>query len=100
MSGEYAVLAPPTARGSRAPDIGPAESSARVALLAAAAYNTYLTLPLYATSKEDEGQPIAEGTIRSSKAPGQPHKCHRHLQNEVKLKSMPVRNAVDQKRLR
>jgi len=24
MSGEYAVLAPPTARGSRAPDIGPA----------------------------------------------------------------------------
>jgi len=76
------------------------ESSARVALLAATAFNTYLTLPLYATCKEEEGQPIAEGTIRSSKAPGQPHKCHHHLQNEIKLKRMPVRNAVDQERLR
>jgi hypothetical protein len=38
----------------------------------AATHNTFLPLPFYAIIKEDEGQPIAEGTIRSSKAPGQP----------------------------
>ena len=46
------------------------ESSARVALLAATAFNTYLTLPLYASCKEDEGQPIAEGTIALIKSVG------------------------------
>ena len=35
------------------------ESSARVALLAAAASNTYLTLPPYVICKDDEVQPIA-----------------------------------------
>ena len=35
------------------------ESAARVALLAAAASNTYLTLPASVLCKDDEGQPIA-----------------------------------------
>ena len=28
-----------------------------------------------------------------------PHKCHRHLQNEIQLKNILVSNAVDQERL-
>ncbi len=39
------------------------------------------------------------GTIRSSKAPGRPHTCHCHLQNEIQWKCMPVSNAVDPERL-
>jgi hypothetical protein len=42
-----------------------------VGIVHGAAHATFLTLPLYATIKEDEGQPIAEGTFRSSKALGQ-----------------------------
>jgi hypothetical protein len=57
MAGEYAVLVPPIAREAALQLLARRESSARVALLAAAS-NMYFPFPLSAPWKEDEGQLI------------------------------------------